>query len=1004
MGSVFEAEQENPRRRVALKLLRGAAGSRRVLQRFQQEAQILGRLQHPGIAQILEAGTTDDGIVARPYIVMELVHGRTLLDYSALRRFSTRQKLALFAQVCDAVQYAHQCGVIHRDLKPANILEVDDIIPTVNAEAANPASATVRDRDNASEHKITPEKNAPRPKILDFGVARMVDSDLALVTQQTSAGELVGTVPYMSPEQASGDPLQLDWRSDIYSLGVVLYELLTGRLPHDVRNVMLYEAVRSVREDEPTPVGSLDRALRGDVETILSKALEKNRRRRYQSAADLATDLRRHLNDQPISARPASAWYRLNKFARRNKAIVAGTGLAFLALAVGAAIAIQQAVRAEAARAGEMRQREAAERETYRACLGAASSALRRHEVAEAERHLKAAPEALCGWEWRHLRSRLDDSQALLRTESFNPLHIAIHPSGNSIAACRSSGRITLWSTAERTTLASYDRVGSVNQRRILNLVFSADGNTLRADATHGSVWLDAQTLQELRVDDHSVLRRSRTGNIAVRAAKTPTTDHFVIESFEDSRELFRVAGGPSSLALLRFSHDDRFLAVHHPQDGGLFLYRCADGALIGQRRDFNAVGDLRFDRSGARIAVALRNGDTFILDTHGGSTLASLRGHNGAIESIDFSPDGGRVGTLSSDGTIRLWNAASGTPISVMHGVRTPVFDLAFMPDGAQLVTATAGGELRWWDATIDADPFQLRTPQSVYGLAFSPDGAWLVASCLGGAHPLRMWKTENWREQWAGLDGFLSAVNFDREGKRLVVGRSGNHAPISVISMDGAVLATLSGHFWRTDWVDFDITGKLIYSLGNDGALQATDLSTGQPVMTHALAKNHDAEGCRAIASPNGAIFAAASQRDLRILDRAWNTLATLAGHDDDIYALAFNPDGTRLVSGSRDRTLCVWDLQRHALEARLTGHTDEIFAVRFSPDGKRIVSGGRDRAIRIWDAERLEEIAQLHGHTSYVYCLVFSPDGRTLASGGGDDCIRIWEMRTFREVTGK
>lgn len=300
MGTVYEAFQEDPHRVVALKTLRRDVTTPSMLRRFQLEAEFLGRLRHPNIAQIYDAATHDEGAGAQPYFAMEYVQGSTLTDHARAAQLGIRERIELLVKVCDAVRYAHGQGIIHRDLKPDNIL--------------------------VDEHG--------EPRILDFGIARATNADTRVTTLETGVGVLVGTIPYMSPEQVSAEG-KPDARSDVYALGVLLYELLADRLPYDLRGKSIPEAVRIIQENEPSSLGTVNRELRGDVATIVAKALEKDPSRRYQSAADLVADLRHFLRDEAILARPASTFYKLRKLARRNPALVGGITASFVLLVAG---------------------------------------------------------------------------------------------------------------------------------------------------------------------------------------------------------------------------------------------------------------------------------------------------------------------------------------------------------------------------------------------------------------------------------------------------------------------------------------------------------------------------------------------------------------------------------------------------------------------------------------------------------------------------------------------
>jgi tetratricopeptide (TPR) repeat protein len=322
MGAVYEAEQDQPRRTVALKVIKTAWASHELQRRFELEFQTLGRLHHPGIAQIYEAGTAETSFGSQPFFAMEIIHGKSLIEHAEAHHLNLRLRLALMIRICEAVEHAHQRGIIHRDLKPGNILV----------------------------------EESGQPKILDFGLARVTDGDMQ-ATRQTDMGQLLGTLAYMSPEQVTADPLALDTRSDVYALGVILYELLAGKLPYEVSR-QVYEVVKTIQQVDPIPLSLINRVYRGDIETIVAKALEKDKTRRYGSAAEFAADLRGYLEDRPIAAKPASTAYQLKKFARRNKALVAGVAAIFFVLVAGVAISSYEALRAR--RAEQHSQSEAA--------------------------------------------------------------------------------------------------------------------------------------------------------------------------------------------------------------------------------------------------------------------------------------------------------------------------------------------------------------------------------------------------------------------------------------------------------------------------------------------------------------------------------------------------------------------------------------------------------------------------------------------------------------------
>ena len=627
MGSVYEAEQDNPRRSVALKMIRPGLVSPGLAARFARETEVLGRLQHPGIAQIYDAGVTDGG---QPYFAMEFIHGERLDVHARQRRLDAAARLALLAKICDAVQHAHDKGVIHRDLKPANVL-IDE---------------------------------AGQPKVLDFGVARATNAGFQSSADRTGTGELIGTLGYMSPEQVTADPASLDHRSDVYALGVLLYESLADRLPYHLEQLPLPEIARVILEQEPSKLGSIDSRWRGDIETIVAKALEKDKGRRYASAAALAADIRRYLNHEPILARRPSVVYQFRKFVRRNKALVgAGAGV-LAALVIGFTFTLfyafgEAAQRRQAVAYARLAddERLQALREAYRARIAAAAAALQANDVTEAARQLNLAPGSLREWEWRHLRSRLDESSA-----DFKP------PAGGKLALIASpDGPLLLSSTSTELRLAD------TNGRE--RFILPAPGN-----CSDFSLSLTPLGPRICAIGPQDTSIRDERGNVIrtlptlVRIHLGPDPNRTALVSFNDARTAswFTLIDVPSGRELARF--------VGHAEQ----------------------IYSLAFSPDGTRIASGSEDGTARVWEAASGREIAVCRGHSFKVLWVSFHPDGKRLVTASADGTVRQWDPATGREVEPAYeGHAGEVFRAIYSPDGQRIASGGSDRTIRLWHAT---------------------------------------------------------------------------------------------------------------------------------------------------------------------------------------------------------------------------------------------------------------------------------------------------------------
>jgi WD40 repeat protein/predicted Ser/Thr protein kinase len=971
MGAVYEAEQDSPRRVVALKVIRSGFASPSLIRRFTHEAEILARLHHPGIAQVYEAGLADDG---PPFFAMEFIRGLPLDEYADRHGLDVAARVGLVARVADAVQHAHDRGVIHRDLKPANILV----------------------------------EETGQPKVLDFGVARATDADLLTAAVLTRTGQLLGTPSYMSPEQVTGEPAAIDGRADVYALGVILFELLAHRLPYQLENRPLAEAARLILEQDPPRLGALDPELRGDVETIVTKTLEKDPARRYASAADLAADLQRWLNHQPILARPPSAMYHLRKFARRNKGMVGGVVAAVAALVLGLVGTILFAV-------GEARQRGLAEQnaqaarfEAYRARLAAAVGALQNHDVTDAERHLDAAPEALRGWEWQHLHSRLDDGLQVIRFPAGGSGILIPGPSRLRVGIVTGDGlRLTDLDSGEPVTVPI-----RVKNPRAVTAAETCLGLRV-AVSLEGAIEVFDQAGQP-------VCRVETPGDSRPRVAVSPDGTRLAWPRYVEGSWRLAIfdatSGKPTvecnghrgNLWSFRFSPDGKRL-VSGGEDRAARVWDSATGALVATCRGHTGrVLHVAFSRDGRRLLttssdgvrqwdVATRSEVEPPYDRHTGEVSAAVyspdgqwiastgsdrtvriweargrqevavrHGHTGNVTGVAFAPDGRRLVSLSGesildiagDNTVRVWEVDPHAMLPVLRGHERGVYPVAFSPDsGAPGLIASGGWDhtIRLWDAVTGETCATLPHPDVVHGLAFGPHG-WLVAASMAD-NRLRIWDlaTARLRNEIEIPTGKLRTVVVRPDGRRLAA----------------------------SAYVEQDKLHQL----------HVLDVESGRRL--------YATEGSVRAYSPDGRWLAVVNaDEDVVVLLDAdtHQTAAQFRGHQGKIRSAAFSPDSRRIATCSEDRTVRVWPLDGGACQV-LSGHTDDVFAVAFHPDGTRLASAGRDRAVWLWDLARGEDVARLQGHTSFVWSLAFSPDGATLASGSGDFTVRLWDTAPLK-----
>jgi WD40 repeat protein/serine/threonine protein kinase len=988
-GLVFVAEQAEPvRRRVALKVIKPGMDTREVVARFEAERQALALMDHPNIATVLDAGATPAG---RPYFVMELVRGAPITRFCDEHRLTPRARLGLFADLCAAVQHAHQKGVIHRDLKPSNVL-------------------------------VASHDGVPVVKVIDFGVAQAVGPALTDKTVYTRFAQMVGTPLYMSPEQAGSSGLDVDTRTDIYALGVLLYELLTGTTPFDLGRLRAagYDEIRRIiREEEParpsarlstvgvvaatasanrgTDPRRLSALIRGELDWIVMKALEKDRTRRYDTAGDFAADVRRHLADEPVLACPPSASYRIGKFVRRNKAgVLTAAGVALgLALAVGTALAVQAAgterIRAEQKQTKDALDRETQANDALLRALGGEKLALYFRRIALAEREVEAGnvgraeelleecPAALRGWEWHFLKRRCREEPLTFREHPAHVHYVALSPDGKTVASTSLApgatgtawGEIRVW---ERAT------------GKLIHCLLGHEGPAHAEFHPDGKVLVSAGQDRSLRVWDLATGREAR--RVAVPAG----------------------AGNPNCLAV---SPDGRLLAT----GGAGATLRVLDATTFQELCTLHGhtglVHGVAFGPEG-RLASASFDGTVRVWDATTGRELHTLRGHAGPVFGAAFSRDGTRVASCGLDGTTRLWDAGTGRQLQAILTEDVGVVGVAFSPDGRRLATGGLGKVVRLWDVQTSQEALALRGhTEAVWGVAFSPDGDQVLSGSLDGT--VRVWDgtpqsaaARAGERTLRGHTGAVLGVAFrpaaDPAGRAVLASVSRDETARLWNPATGETTAVLHGHAGPVFGVAFSRDGHRIVSTDFSGTIKVWDADTGREVRTfHGTVT-------RAALSPDGK----------RLATSGWNGSAAvwdagtgrllhkLTGHRHNVMTVEFGADGTRLVTASWDKTVKLWDATTGQEIRKLVGHGDHVSNATLSPDGKWVASASSDNTVRVWDANTGDVAAVLRGHTGSVLSVSFSPDGKYLASSSGyrgRGEVKVWDAaRWARAADGK
>ena len=958
-GVVFLAFDPLLRRRVALKVPRPEnLSSQSMRDRFQREAQLAARLDHPNLVAIHEVDVF--GPIA--YLVTAYCPGPSLAQWLKLQSTlpSPVQATRILLPLVEAVEFMHSHGVLHRDIKPGNIL-----------------------LDNSD---VSATQDIPGvPKLTDFGLAIFVDAN----TRHTHSGALVGTLAYMPPEQVDSRRESIGPQQDVYSIGVVLYECLTGKPPF--QGVTEADTIRQLLTDEPIPPRHLRQAIPRDLEVICLKCLQKDPRRRYVTAADFANDLRSFLNGEAIRARPISRFENLCKLARRHPTI---TGLSIvtaimLLCVVGIAIWYTSALERQSGKLRTALNRA----ETSESQLAAENYAFQIKfaepmQAARARRELRGVLESMSphsaqvdhrGFEWHYLMN-VANQECRLRGHRRPVYAVAVSPDGKLCASGSKDGLVLLWDLVSRLEIARWNAA----EVAIQSIDFSQDGSLL---------WIAA--------DDKNERRSLAAWDVASRCKIV---------------ELPKVAGLHTASVFASLDHDVVGFIEHNDSKSVYFLglWNWRTGELRNLETPQKAqMSSASFSPDGrSLVASCFSPYETLVWELPSGRRLPSITGHAWNVNDAAWSRDGRLLATCSSDETVKLWDVAENKLHLTYTGLGGRVRRIAFHPNGSLIAICRYSADngpapdiVALYDTSTGARSEQeFATDLMIHEITWSPTGKTMVIACED--HHVYLWnpfvpepistlKVDGKKEAWAvafSPDSKTLAVGYDdeagmdRESLRLWNVDSGEGGP------------WLRGHQAMVTGVAFSPAGNRLYSAGYDNTIKIWNIETNELIGD--LGKHDEPVKCLAISRDGQTVATGGHDKLLKLWDtNSGRPRLTLSGHGDLLHAVAFCPTKNVIASADNTFEIRLWNTQ--AQQPRLITDLVPFIALAFSPDGHQLAAADQNGFVSLYDTDTATLTKRFYGHHTQASAVAFSPDGKTLATGGNDHLVRLWHLPTSREL---